>query len=310
MYKFCNRIVAIFLFLFVVSCGGGNSGMAENTNFSRPDISDSNESLISQESRLVFNEDDLDRITALMEAASEHYFLTGVYLYPVTPSMDEWQLLTAAGFVFVSTIPDNILIELSNSQLLDLSLTHPLHPSMLAFEHFYVYIERFSGFANALSYLLTLPDAPEFLLNEYLATPVDPIVETEKLGGDDWKNAFLEALLSREDMLTPLSANELFLTNFSEKFSYKVEHHILDDNSEPSVYSYYLVQAAAMVAAPLLKDAGILSNIDGNGDVLPRYSMFATQEVVDLLTRDDGTLYVSYFYRYLAGLTDDYVRTL
>ncbi|ARU57811.1 hypothetical protein OLMES_3791 [Oleiphilus messinensis] len=208
--------------------------------------------------------DSVKRVEQMMDQALAQYYETGEYHYPIVPGMEEWTMTQdRTGVVIdVISIPEAIVQELSNKQLLRLTVENPNVYLANAYP-FHVFVQRFSTQFNGLQVLLTRDGVVPFLLDEYLSIPIDRAASdrdhmspfegrNQSASYLNIRNFLLEGLLAIDETYAAAILDQRFLQNVAEKYEVKLNS---PENSESRLIS---LEASRMIVVPTLKQAGLL----------------------------------------------------
>lgn len=125
-------------------------------------------SIIKPENNMVTDtyESDIAKMYKTIEKYSttwERDSTTGKYTYPVNSSSDIWNLLNHAEKVALCNIPDYVISDMTDEELVELTLDYPLLGDIYAYDTFYGGIEALSEYIPAFNKIIN-----ENMLNEYL----------------------------------------------------------------------------------------------------------------------------------------------
>jgi hypothetical protein len=133
-----------------------------------------------------------------------------VWDYPVKPGSEEWALLNShQKKVDACLIPENLVSNLTTSQLLEVCLDYPLLPDIMVFGSWAEGMKRFKDNFNGVEELLARADAPAVLEKRYSSvkpSAIDPKWTAVQKGRHAFLITAIEILLAEEAIIKNLSS--------------------------------------------------------------------------------------------------------
>ena len=184
-----------------------------------------------------------DKDVSTRSEAIDNYYQTGEYNFP-----------TNEDGTIDTTIPDDVLLLLSNQELIRLVLLHPRVDSLSYYNTIDLFFVSFRSTFNGLDYLLSKDGVENTLIEEYFSIPVSQVASNlprsqyiDKNNARDFKNFFLEAMLAivNEPIYYASQKPEL-LRLVHDKFRKKVEL------AHETTFYYESSDASRMFIIPIL----------------------------------------------------------
>lgn len=141
-----------------------------------------------------------------------------IYTYPITPDDPEWANYNHAELVNMLQIPDDILADMTDAELVESVLDYPYIGDVMAYSTVELGIQAVSDHFNGLKELLNRPGTGKILLEKFKKSPTQEELREEEDSDilfDAWAIEFILSYMNAKDILNS-EEKQLFYETMKE----------------------------------------------------------------------------------------------
>lgn len=200
--------------------------------------------------------------------------------FPLTPEMEGWKLLKSGSErAKATTVPEEVLVNLSSRALVQTLFKHPLLFEVLLHDYFVKGLDLLIPHVNCFEELFKRGDATDPLIDYYDRINITSIAASKKI---TWKDLYAELILAHKSIQAKLTDEQVIrLQNIAlDKLRHKADH--------PEIFGRASLETCSLLVIECLLSDGqrpLLANVisDSELDLFLRTGRGLSDDVINFL---------------------------